>query len=74
MTHSARQTLQSNISTNLKQNSKIVEVVNLGPRCNRLTKKAEGRKSRETVFLRFSAPRCTVGFGDFGTLTQFKLI
>jgi hypothetical protein len=43
------QTLRANISANSKQNSKIFQGVNLGPRDNRLTKKTEGRKSRDTV-------------------------
>jgi hypothetical protein len=41
-----------NISANSKQNSKIFKGVNLGPRDNRLTKKTEGRKFRDTVPLR----------------------
>jgi hypothetical protein len=42
------QTLRATISANSKQNSKIFQGVNLGPRSDRLTKK-EGRKSRDTV-------------------------
>jgi hypothetical protein len=38
-----------NSSANLKQNLKIFYGINQGPRGNRLTKKTEGRKSRDTV-------------------------
>jgi hypothetical protein len=41
--------LPSNSSANSEQNSKIFYGINLGPRCNRLAKKTEGKKSRDTV-------------------------
>jgi hypothetical protein len=53
------QTLRANISANSKQNSKIFEGVNLGPRGNRFTKKTEGRISRDTVPLNTSCLKCS---------------